>query len=209
MKEKLKASESLVITQKQEFEALADDMQKETEISREANATLKEEYEILEERFKKHARMSEDQTNDLDKDLKNMADKCKKLQDFYDKHDAILQDERTASQTQIITLSKEKDEVESFYKKELDKTNTKLETLEGEFQVKMMKIRLQELELENKLTDHAEAQEQKEHQFTQMEREVKKLRIEAEKQAKNVTALKRQKEELAYKIKQLEGDDDA
>lgn len=47
--------------------------------------------------------------------------------------------------------------MEAQYKKELDVKTTALETLEGEFQVKMMKIRLMELELENKLTDTAEA----------------------------------------------------
>ena len=65
-------------------------MNHELSVSRECNATLKEEYEILEERFKKHSKMIEDQNSDLENDLKNMATKCKKLQDFYDKHDAIL-----------------------------------------------------------------------------------------------------------------------
>ena len=65
-------------------------MHHELEVSREANATLKEEYEILEERFKKHSKMIEDQNSDLENELKNMAAKCKKLQEFFDKHDAIL-----------------------------------------------------------------------------------------------------------------------
>ena len=136
-------------------------MNHELGVSREANGALKEEYEILEERFKKHSKMIEDQNTDLEKDLKNMAAKCKKLQDFYDKHDSILQEERSSTQKQIIGLMKEKDDLERHYKKELDVKTTALETLEGEFQVKMMKIRLMELELENKLTENAEAQEEK------------------------------------------------
>ena len=54
-------------------------MNHELGVSREANGALKEEYEILEERFKKHSKMIEDQNTDLEKDLKNMAAKCKKL----------------------------------------------------------------------------------------------------------------------------------
>ena len=73
-------------------------MNHELGVSREANGALKEEYEILEERFKKHSKMIEDQNTDLEKDLKKMADKCKKLQDFYDKHDSILQEERSSTQ---------------------------------------------------------------------------------------------------------------
>ena len=86
-------------------------------------------------------------------ELRDKKAENKKLQDFYDKHDAILQEEKTGSLSQIIKLNNEKDELERFFKKELDVKTTALETLEGEFQVKMMKIRLMELELENKLID--------------------------------------------------------
>lgn len=81
--------------------------------------------------------------------------------------------------------------MENDYKVKLDQKTTALETLEGEFKVKMMKITLAEIELQNKLSDHKEGQEEKEQEFTKMLRELKKLRGEAEKQAKNVTALKR------------------
>ena len=169
-------------------------MNHELGVSREANATLKEEYEILEERFKKHSKMIEDQNSDLENDLKNMATKCKKLQDFYDKHDAILQEERSSSQKQIIQLSKDKDDLERHYKKELDVKTTALETLEGEFQVKMMKIRLMELELENKLTDNAEAQEERESELILLKRDLQKLKTETTKQANTITYLRGEKD---------------
>ena len=53
-------------------------------------------------------------------------------------------------------LNNEKEAIERKLTKELDDTQTELETLKGEFKVKMMKIQLQELELENKLKDHEE-----------------------------------------------------
>ena len=53
----------------------------------------------------------------------------------------------------------------------------------------MMKIRLMELELENKLTDNAEAQEQKDHELAELRRDEKKYRTETIKQAGNITKL--------------------
>ena len=58
-----------------------------------------------------------------------------------------------------IKLNAEKDTIERKLKKELDESQTELETLKGEFKVKMMKIKLTELELENKLKDFEEGQE--------------------------------------------------
>jgi len=46
--------------------------------------------------------------------------------------------------------------MENDYKVKLDQKTTALETLEGEFKVKMMKITLAEIELQNKLSDHKE-----------------------------------------------------
>lgn len=126
-------------------------------VSREMNAKIKEEHDMLLESFTRHKKINEQQIQELDKDIKNMVTKNKKLQEFFDKHDKILQEQQTSSQTEIISLRKEKDDMETTFKKELDVKTTALETLEGEFQVKMMKIRLMELELENKLTDNAES----------------------------------------------------
>ena len=115
----------------------------------------------------------------------------KTLQEFFDKHDKILQEQQSSSTAEIIQLRKEKDDMEAQYKKELDVKTTALETLEGEFQVKMMKIRLMELELENKLTDNAEAQEQKEIEMSELVRDNKKLKIENTKHQGNIRGLQK------------------
>ena len=69
------------------------------------------------------------------------------MQDFYDKHDAILMDERKGSQDQIIKLTKEMNDLEQRYKKELDEKTTKLETLEGTLQIQMLQIKLMKNDL--------------------------------------------------------------
>jgi len=51
---------------------------------------MKEDYDMLNEQFRKHSRLQEDQLVETAKDLKNMASKNKKLQEFFDKHDTIL-----------------------------------------------------------------------------------------------------------------------
>lgn len=61
-------------------------------------------------------------------------------------------------------LNDEKDAIERKLTKELDESQTALETLNGEFKVKMMKITLAELELENKLKDHEEQHQEKEYE---------------------------------------------
>lgn len=148
--------------------------------------------------------ISEKQLATLEKDSKAQAQKMKTLQEFFDKHDKILQEQQSSSTAEIIQLRKEKDDMEAQYKKELDVKTTALETLEGEFQVKMMKIRLMELEWENKLTDNAESQEQKEMEMSELARDNKKLKIENTKQKGNIRGLQKQKEELQSMIKQME-----
>ena len=93
---------------------------------------------------------------ELKEDQKDTIVKLKKLQDFHDKYDEILQAEKTESQSMQKKLNDEKDAIERKLTKELDESQTALETLNGEFKVKMMKITLAELELENKLKDHEE-----------------------------------------------------
>ena len=111
---------------------------------------------MLNEQFRKHSKLQEDQINENAKELRNMAVKTKKLQEFFDKHDTILNEREAELQGQIIKIRNEKDEEERKLQKELDEKKTQLETLEGEFQVKMMKIRLGEIELENKIKDTEE-----------------------------------------------------
>ena len=65
----------------------------------------------------------------------------------------------------LIKLNEEREEMERNLKKQLDTTKRELEELQGEFQVKMMKIKLMELEVENKLIDIQESQDGKEKQL--------------------------------------------
>ena len=68
----------------------------------------------------------------MKEDSRNLVVKMKKLQDFHDKYDTILQDERNASQKLLITINEEKESTERKLKKELDESQTELETLQGE-----------------------------------------------------------------------------
>ena len=188
-------------------------MQHELNVGREANSTLKEEYEILEERFRKATRMSEDQISELEKDLKKMAGKVKTLQDFYDKHDAILQEERNSSNAEIKQLRDEKDELTRKFTKELDEKTMALETLEGTQKVKMMQNKLLELEWVNKLTEIKEKEEDRQVELTQLHRDLNWYKINYPKQENNVKYLRGEKESLSAKVKQLEkiiegGDED-
>ena len=71
-------------------------------------------------------------------------------------------------------MTNEREDIERKLKKELDECQTELETLKGEFKVKMMKIQLAELELDNKLKDFQEGQEQNEAEAAE---NVKKLTL--------------------------------
>jgi hypothetical protein len=51
----------------------------------------------------------------------------------------------------IKETNRQKEELEAKLSKQLDLTMIELETIKSEFNVKMQKIRLQELELENKV----------------------------------------------------------
>lgn len=75
----------------------------------------------------------------------------KDLQDFFERHDEIMSKERKASMEMIKDANKAKDAIEAKLRKQLDKVKLELETINAEFTIKMQKIRLTELELENKL----------------------------------------------------------
>lgn len=70
--------------------------------------------------------------------------------------------ERKANIELIKETNRQKEETEAKLSKQLDKTVIELETIKSEFNVKMQKIRLQELELENKVL----AQSQNSQQLT-------------------------------------------
>ena len=173
--------------------------------SKETNATLADEQSMAAESFTRRNRVNEDENKRLEVDIKSKVANNKKLQEFFDKYDKILQEQQTSSQTEIISLRKEKDDMEASYKKELDIKTTALETLEGEFQVKMMKIRLMELELENKLTDTAEAQEQKDADLSDLRKDNKKYSAQVTQMTGNIAGLTKNVETLRAEIKMLNG----
>ena len=102
-----------------------------------------------------------------------------------------------------IKLNDEKDTIERKLKKELDESQTELETLKGEFKVKMMKIQLQELELENKLKDAEEGQEANEAAAQENVKKLNIARSEISKLKATLNTLKNEKKDLQAKIKDL------
>jgi hypothetical protein len=57
----------------------------------------------------------------------------KELQDFKDKFDVVLQEERSEKMKMLIKLNEEREEMERNLKKQLDTTKRELEELQGEF----------------------------------------------------------------------------
>ena len=102
-----------------------------------------------------------------------------------------------------IKLNDEKDTIERKLKKELDESQTELETLNGEFKVKMMKIQLLQLELENKLKDAEEGQEANEAAAAENVKKLNLARAEVSKLKTTVNTLKNEKKDLQSKIKEL------
>lgn len=80
--------------------------------------------------------------NDTNTKILNQQDKLKELQDFFDRHDEIMAQERKQNVEMIRDTNKQKEEMEAKLRKQLDKTVIELETIKSEFNVKMQKIRL-------------------------------------------------------------------
>lgn len=166
---------------------------------------MKEDYDNLSEQFRKHSKLQEDQIAECQKDIKNMTTKNKKLQEFYDKHSTILAEKEAELTSQIIKIKNEKEESERVLQKELDTKKTELETHAGEFKVRMMKIRLMELELENKLIDEKEKSEERETELALAKKDNQKYKIEVSAQKKTIEYLRNKMAELEQQIKELEG----
>ena len=108
-----------------------------------------------------------------------------------------------------IKLNDDKETIERYLKKELDESQTELETLKGEFKVKMMKISLAELELENKLKDAEEGQEANEAAALENVKKLNIARSELSKLKTTVNQLKNEKKELQEKVKALAAEGNA
>ena len=129
LKNKIKQLNSEFVTvQRMNENALA---VKDAEIgsSHELNSKLRDDYEILEERFKKHSKMNDDFVQELKADIKKTSDLNKELQEFKDKFDVVLQEERSEKMKMLIKLNEEREEMERNLKKQLDTTKRELEEL--------------------------------------------------------------------------------
>jgi len=144
------------------------------------------------------------------KDIKNMATKNKKLQEFYDKHSTILAERESELTAQILKIKNEKEESERTLQKELDSKKTELETYAGELKVRMMKIRLKEIELENQIIDEKEKSELRDEELIQVKKENQKQKQEISKLNNTCTYLRNKKDELDQQLKDLmnAGDED-
>lgn len=88
---------------------------------------------------------------DIRQELLEVKSSQKELQDFYDRYDAIIQEERTANMMQIKGINDTRDKQESELRKQVEELDIELKTLKSEFTLRMQKIRLAELEVDNKL----------------------------------------------------------
>eukprot|EP00354_Favella_ehrenbergii_P008095 CAMPEP_0170462944 /NCGR_PEP_ID=MMETSP0123-20130129/8242_1 /TAXON_ID=182087 /ORGANISM="Favella ehrenbergii, Strain Fehren 1" /LENGTH=140 /DNA_ID=CAMNT_0010728255 /DNA_START=1179 /DNA_END=1601 /DNA_ORIENTATION=+ len=139
-----------------------------------------------------------------------MATKNKKLQEFYDKHSTILAERESELTAQILKIKNEKEESERTLQKELDSKKTELETYAGELKVRMMKIRLKEIELENQIIDEKEKSELRDEELIQVKKENQKQKQEISKLNNTCTYLRNKKDELDQQLKDLmnAGDED-
>lgn len=128
------------------------------------------------EKSNKHNQMQEQIIKGIKKELLDNQEKNKELQDFYNRYDTIIQQERKSNIESIKEINDRKEEVERNLRKQLDNTTSELETLKSEFNVKMQKIKLMELELDNKLSAEAASKKLQAEAMHAMEIEVEKLR---------------------------------
>ena len=66
------------------------------------------------------------------KDATDQIEKVRHLNDFYERHEEIMSSERKDAAQQIRMLNDEKDEIEKNLKKQLDATQTELDSLQSE-----------------------------------------------------------------------------
>lgn len=129
LKKKVKELQNEFVNVRRENEGALALKDQEIATSHELNSKLRDDYEILEERFKKHSKMNDDFVQELKVDIKKTNDLNKELQDFKDKFDVVLQEERSEKMKMLIKLNEEREEMERNLKKQLDTTKRELEEL--------------------------------------------------------------------------------
>ena len=152
------------------------DLQTQLKFSRQAFNQIKEDYDQQMEKSLKQHQMQEQIIAGFKKELLDNQEKSKELQDFFNRYDTIIQQERKANFESIKEINERKEEIERNLKKQLDNTTSELETLKSEFNVKMQRIKLMELELDNKLSAEAANKKLQAEAMHAMEIELEKLR---------------------------------
>lgn len=87
--------------------------------SRDLLAVVKEDYEMLEDKFNKQNKMYEEMLQSNKQEIYYLKDRQKELQDFHDRYDTIIQEERTASMNQIKEMNDIRDKAENTLNRKL------------------------------------------------------------------------------------------
>lgn len=89
------------------------DFRNQLTFNRNATAKIKEDYEIMEDRNSKSKEMYEKLVANLREELHGVKINQKELQDFYDRYDVIIQDERKNNINQIREINDQRDKIEN------------------------------------------------------------------------------------------------
>jgi len=95
------------------------DLTQQIKLSRDALAHVKEDYELLDERYTKQSKMYEELLQPLKKELYDLKDRQKELQDFHDRYDVIIQEERNQNINQIKEINETRDKSENALNRKL------------------------------------------------------------------------------------------
>ena len=136
------------------------DLTYQLNFSRNVNKLLKEDIDLINEKLKKEKDAYETMLDNSNKQILAQSEKFKELQDFFDRHEEIMVLERNQNMELVRDANKSKEETKAKLSKQLDKTVLELETIKSEFNIKMQRIRLQELELENKVIAQQQSSQQ-------------------------------------------------
>lgn len=108
----------------------------------------------------------------------------------------------------IKETNKQKEELEAKLSKQLDLTMIELETIKSEFNVKMQKIRLQELELENKVLAQSQGSQKLADKLEELSKKVAVSEKQLNKKQAKIDDLRKDieiaKEQQALKVKSMQ-----
>lgn len=90
------------------------------------------------------------------------------------------------------------------YKKQLDEKTTALETLDGEFQIQMLQIKLMQNDLQEQLIQNEEKKEAREQEMVMLKKEAKRSKNDATAAQNTEKYLRKKLEEKNEEIKTLQ-----